>query len=260
MLKKSFKLCPNKNLKKQSVSVKLKGPSKKLVTTIVNPTFDSFYYSKNKTENTNIALPSLGKEKKGIRTYSSYASPFSSRYTKRGTDVRYLSQKVIKPTVYNSSIRKVPSVHSITNITLPTVKNNNLSIIRSGEKNIVFSGAPNLVITKSNSKKNIVNPNNRHGINKLEQNIKKLRKNVEMLQNNLKNTKSKILYPFFSSKNNKIIFSYVKKGFNKNADSKNISGFGKHPFNKKIPGQFKRANKGVRLFTPKSYYINKIRY
>lgn len=280
MLKKSFMLCPNKKGKRQSINLKtVKGPSKKLVTTILNPSFDSFFYSKNKI-NSNISLPvsgrkkyvfpPLGMEKKEIRTYSSYAVPFSSsssRYKKKETNVRYLTQKVItQPTVNNSNIRKVPSVPSNTDMTLPTVKNNNLPVIRSvGKTKSCFYGAPNIIITRSNIKKNIVNPNNRHGINKVEQNIKKLRKNVEMIKNKLKRTKSNILYPFFASNNKNSlkmvrIVSFVKLGHNKNTDSKKITEFGKHPFNKKVPGKFKIAKKGVRLFTPKCYTINKIRY
>jgi hypothetical protein len=237
-------LCPNKKQKIQSVNLKsVKAPSKKLVTTTFNPSFYSFFNSKNKLNNTNIALPVSGR-KKGIRTYSSYAVPFSSRYLKKESNLRYLSQKVItQATVNNSNIRKVPSVPSCTDMTLPTVKNNNLSVIRSGveKQSLFFSRVPNLVITRSNSKKNIDN----------QQNIQKLRKNVEMIKNKLNKKNAKILYPFFSSKNQRIL-TYT--------DSKNITKFGKHPFNKKVPGKFKTVKKGVRLFTPKSYTINKIRY
>jgi len=244
MLKKSFMLCPNKKQKIQSVNLKsVKAPSKKLVTTTFNPSFYSFFNSKNKLNNTNIALPVSGR-KKGIRTYSSYAVPFSSRYLKKESNLRYLSQKVItQATVNNSNIRKVPSVPSYTDMTLPTVKKNNLSVIRSGveKQSLFFSRVPNLVITRSNSKKNIDN----------QQNIQKLRKNVEMIKNKLNKKNANILYPFFSSKNQRIL-TYT--------DSKNITKFGKHPFNKKVPGKFKTAKKGVRLFTPKSYTINKIRY
>jgi hypothetical protein len=261
MLKKSFMLCPNKKQKIQAVNLKrIKAPCKKLVTTTLNPSFDSFFYSKNKINNTNIALPMLGR-KKGIRTYSSYAVPFSSIYKKKETNVRYLSQKVTTQSIVNSNIRKVPSVSCSTDMTLLTVKNNNLPVIRSGKKNSFFSGIPNIVITRSNSKKNTVNLNNMQGMNKLEQNIKKLRKNVQIIKNKLENKKSKILYPFFSpdSNNNQIIRT-LKLGHMKNTYSKKITELGKHPLNKKVPGKFKIAKKGVRLFTPKCYTINKIRY
>jgi len=246
MLKKSFMLSPNKKQRKELINVK--APSKKLVTTTVNPSFYSFFNSKNKIKNTNTALPmtgmkkevfsSLGREKKGIRTYSSYAVPFSSRYIKKETNVRYLSQKRI--TLNNSNIRKVPSVSSITNNTLSAVKNNNLSIIRSGK------GSPNLVITRLNSN------------NKVEENIEILRKNVEMMKKRIGGKRGETKFTL-DSNSNQIILTYIKKGY-KNTDSKMITKFGKHPFNNKVPGKFKTVKKGVRLFTPKSYTINKIRY
>lgn len=294
-LKKSFTLCANKSLKKQSVSLKLNSPSKKLVTTIMNPSLNYLGNSKNKINNTNKTLPvksiknfvfpPLAKTKKGIRTYSTYAVPITSRYLKK-TNVRYLSQKAVKPTVINSSIRKVLSVSCDTKITLPAIQNNNLSIIRSGIKKTGLSGGPNLVIIRSDIQKWLENPYNRHGMNKLDPNIKKLRKSVERIKNKLIKSKSNILYLFSSNNNqkgkkrvklastfslketnhtpytnnNQIILTEVRKGHKKYADSKNITEFGKLPFNKKVPGKFKRANKTVKVFTPKSYSINKIRY
>lgn len=285
-LKKSFTLCANKSLKKQSVSLKLNSPSKKLVTTIMNPSLNYFGNSKNKINNTNRTLPvksvknfvfpPLANTKKGIRTYSTYAVPMASRY---------LSQKAVKPTVINSSIRKVLSVSCDTKITLPAIQNNNLSIIRSGVKKSGLSGGPNLVIIRSDSQKWLENPYNAH-MNKLDPNIKKLRKSVERIKNKLIKSKSNILYLFSSNNNqkgkkrvklastfalketnrtpytnnNQIILTEVRKGHKKYADSKNITEFGKLPFNKKVPGKFKRANKTVKVFTPKSYSINKIRY
>ena len=263
MLKKSFMLSPNKNLKKQSVNLNVKAPSKKLVTTIVNPSFYSFLNSKNKINSKKTALPItgikkdvfsfLGREKKGIRTYSSYAVPFSSRYIKKETNVRYLSQKRI--TLNNSNIRKVPSVLSMTNKTLPTVKNNNLSIIRSGK------GSPNLVIIRSNSKKMIANANNIESTIKSEQNIQILRKNIEILKKRMgKKSEETNFTSASASNNNHIVLTYVKKGYKKNTDSKMVTKLGKLPFNKNLPGTFKIAKKGVRIFTPKSYGINNIRY
>ena len=211
-LKKSFTLCANKSMKKQSVSLKLNSPSKKLVTTIMNPSLNYLGYSKNKINNTNITLPvkniknfvfpALAKQKKGIRTYSTYAVPIASRYIKK-TNVRYLSQKAVKPTVINSSIRKVLSVSCDTKITLPVIQNNNLSIIRSGVKKMDLSGGPNLVIIRSDSQKWLENPYNRHSMNKLDPNIKKLRKSVERIKNKLIKSKSNILYLFSSNNNQK---------------------------------------------------------
>jgi hypothetical protein len=247
----------------------------------MNPSLNYFGNSKNKINNTNITLPvksiknfvfpPLAKTKKGIRTYSTYAVPIASIYLKK-TNVRYLSQRAVKPTVINSSIRKVLSVSCDTKITLPAVQNNNLSIIRSG-------------VIRSDSQKWLENSYNRHGMNKLDSNIKKLRKSVERIKNKLIKSKSNILYLFSSNnnqkgkkrvklastfslketnhtpytKNNQIILTEVRKGHKKYAD-KNITEFGKLPFNKKVPGKFKRANKIVKVFTPKSYSINKIRY
>jgi len=262
MLKKSFTLCANKSLKKQSVNLKLNSPNKLVTTTIMNPSLNYLGYSKNKINNTNKTLPvkgiknfvfpPLAKTKIVIKSYSTYAAPIASRYIKK-TNVRYLSQKAIKPTVINSSIRKVLSVSCGTKITIPAIQNNNLSIIRSEKK--VLSGGPNLVITRSDSQKWLENSYNRHGINKLDPNIKKLRKSVQ----SIKKSKSNLLY-LFTSNNNQIILTELRKGYNKYTDSKNIAELTKLPFNKKVPGIFKRGNKAVKVFTPKLYSINKIRY
>lgn len=262
MLKKSFTLCANKRLKKQSVNLKLNSPNKLVTTTIMNPSLNYLGYSKNKINNTNKTLPvkgiknfvfpPLAKTKIVIKSYSTYAAPIASRYIKK-TNVRYLSQKAIKPTVINSSIRKVLSVSCGTKITIPAIQNNNLSIIRSEKK--VLSGGPNLVITRSDSQKWLENSYNRHGINKLDPNIKKLRKSVQ----SIKKSKSNLLY-LFTSNNNQIILTELRKGYNKYTDSKNIAELTKLPFNKKVPGIFKRGNKAVKVFTPKLYSINKIRY
>jgi hypothetical protein len=266
MLKKSFTLCANKSLKKQSVNLKLNSSSKKLVTTIMNPSLNYLGYSKNKINNTNKTLPvkgiknfvfpPLAKTKVGTKTYSTYAAPIASRYIKK-TNVRYLSQKAIKPTVINSSIRKVLSVSCGTKITIPAIESNNLSIIRSEKKDL--SGGPNLVISRSDSQEWLENSYNRHGMNKSDPNLKKLRKSVESIKNKLKKSKSNILY-LFSSNNNQIILTEVRKGHKKYTDSQNIAELTKLPFNKKVPGIFKRANKAVKVFTPKLYSINKIRY
>jgi len=232
----------------------------------MNPSLNYLGYSKNKINNTNKTLPvkgiknfvfpPLAKTKVGTKTYSTYAAPIASRYIKK-TNVRYLSQKAIKPTVINSSIRKVLSVSCGTKITIPAIESNNLSIIRSEKKDL--SGGPNLVISRSDSQEWLENSYNRHGMNKSDPNLKKLRKSVESIKNKLKKSKSNILY-LFSSNNNQIILTEVRKGHKKYTDSQNIAELTKLPFNKKVPGIFKRANKAVKVFTPKLYSINKIRY
>jgi hypothetical protein len=253
MLNKSFALCPNKNLKNQYVNLKLNSPSNKLVTTMKNPSSDYLVNTKNKINNTNITFPvkgikknvfpSLVREQKGIRTYSTYAVAFSSRNL---PNVRHFSSKPIKATVINPSIRKVLSVSSVTNTTIPAVKNNNLSIIRSGKKEFLFSGA------------------HKHDMNKLDPNLKKLRNSVERIKKILKKSKSNILYPFSSffytknTKNSKKSIRLASNHFVKMNPQSTV--LGKLPFNNKVPGIFKKDKKGVRLFTPISYTIHKIRY
>jgi hypothetical protein len=251
-----------------------------------NPSSDYLVNTKNKINNANItiavkgikknAFPSLVREQKGIRTYSTYAVAFSSRNM---PNVRHFSSRPIKTTEINPSIRKVLSVSNDTKMMIPAVKKNNLSIIRSGKKEILFSRAPN-----------------KHGINKLDPNLKKLRNSVERIKKILKKSKSNILYPFssfFYSKNiknykksiklasNHFLFSLKKVGgqsqntnptlyhnnhhiiltdVKKDTKSPKSTVLGKLPFNNKVPGKFKKANKGVRLFTPISYTIHKIRY
>jgi Mitochondrial ribosomal protein (VAR1) len=250
MLKKSFTLWPNKNLKKPSVNLRLNSPSKKVVTT-VNPSLNSLPVKGIKKS----VFPPLAKAKKGIRSYNTYAVPFAFRDLKK-RNVRYLSQKVIKPSEIKLNIRKVLSISRHSNITLPAIKNNNLSIIQSEKKSM--SRAPTLVITRSGSQKWLENPYN-NGVNKSDTNIQKIRKSVESIKKKLKQSKSNILYQF-SSKNNQIILTEVRKGHKKYTDSKNITKFGKLPFNKKVPGKFKRGNKGINLFVPTLYSTNQIRY
>jgi hypothetical protein len=120
---------------------------------------------------------------------------------------------------------------------------------------------------------------------------KKIRNSVENIKNQLKKSKSNVLYPFSKkqhrnkviklastfllkkkeqplfftgirreikhtiSKYNQIILTNVNKGY-KNTKT---MVFGKQPTYKKVPGRFKRVNK-VRILTPTSYSMNKIRY
>ena len=246
------------------MNLRLNRPSKKVVTT-VNPSLNYLEYSNNKINNsTNSTLPvngikksvfpPLAKAKKGIRSYNTYAVPFAFRDLKK-INVKYLSQKVIKPSEIKLSIRKVLSLSRHSNMALSAIKNNNLSIIQSEKKSM--SRAPTLVITRSDSQEWLENPYNRYGVNKLDTNIQKHRKSVESI--NRKQSKSNILYQF-SSKNNQIILTEVTKGHKKYTDSKNIPKFGKLPFNKKVPGKFKRGNKGINLFIPTLYSTNQIRY
>lgn len=130
-------------------------------------------------------------------------------------------------------------------------------------------------------------------------NKKKIRNSVEKIKNQLKKSKSNVLYSFscFSkkqhrnkiiklastyllkkkeqpriknrffftgirreikhtiSKYNQIILTNVNMGYKNNK----TMVFGKHPTNKKVPGRFKTVNK-VRVLTPTSYSMNKIRY
>jgi hypothetical protein len=248
MLKKSFTLWPSKTLKKPSVNLRLNSPSNKVVTT-VNPSLNYLVKGIKKS----VFLP-LAKDKKGIRYYNTYAVPFAFRDLKK-INVKYLSQKVIKPSEIKLSIRKVLSLSRHSNMTLSAMKNNNLSIIQSEKKSM--SRAPTLVITRSDSQEWLENPYNRYGVNKLDTNIQKHRKSVESIKR--KQSKSNILYQF-SSKNNQIILTEVRKGHKKYTDSKNIPKFGKLPFNKKVPGKFKKVNKGINLFIPTLYSTNQIRY
>jgi hypothetical protein len=91
MLKKSFTLWPNKNFKKPSVNFKLNIPSKKVVTTIINPSYNYLGYSNNKINSTNLTstLKRLKKEKylpltlgkKEVRSFGSSAI-LRSKYPK----------------------------------------------------------------------------------------------------------------------------------------------------------------------------------
>jgi len=151
----------------------------------------------------------------------------------------------------------------------------------------------------SNSNNNIQKTNYVVDNNKAYPNKKKIHDSVENIKNQLKKSKSNVLYSFscFSkkqhknkirklastyslkkkeqpriknkffftgirreikhttSKYNQIILTNVNMGYKNNK----TMVFGKHPTNKKVPGRFKTVNK-VRILTPTSYSMNKIRY
>jgi hypothetical protein len=211
----------------------------------------------------------LAYEKKAVKPFSSFAKTLN----KISDSKEESNNNREKP-----NVRKVLSLSRDTNITIPTVQNNNLYIIRLRGQKSSFSGAPNIEISMSKSNQG------KHNHNYIDGNgdPKILRKSVENIKNKVKKSKSTILdhfaikgnrnkgtrkRVFFSGKfaggetkytnsnNNPIILTNVK-GYNK---SNKTMVFGKHPLHKKVSGKFKTVNK-VRVFTPTSYTMNNIRY